>query len=64
MNEIALKAIPIVIAVVALGVMFIILRKIAKKNRIVKVRERDIPWQSLNCPSCRHSMEPGFSMAG
>ena len=49
---------------IIVGVLWLLLRKLTKENKITKLSESEIEWQEIKCPKCQHAMECGYSMAG
>lgn len=52
--------ITVIIAVVLLASI----RKISKRNSVVKLKQSEIEWIELKCPKCQKIMDTGYSFAG
>ena len=64
MNDLALLASAILTITLVLLFIWILMRRILKKNKVVQVEESSLNWKEVKCPHCATIMEEGYSFAG
>ena len=64
MNDLALLASAILTITLVLLFIWILMRRILKKNKVVQVEKSSLNWKELKCPNCERIMEEGYAFAG
>jgi len=59
-----LTIIAILITTIFTIVLLVAIRRINKKNTVVKLKKSEIEWKDLKCPKCQKVMDTGFSLPG
>ena len=64
MDIIYLTIIAVFIITIILVVLLVAIRKLNKRNTVVKIKKSEIEWKELKCPMCQKVMATGFSLPG
>ena len=64
MTDLVIRASAILTIILMLLFIWILMRKILKKNKVVSADESSLSWKELECPNCERIMEQGYAFAG
>jgi hypothetical protein len=64
MTVMTLKISAIVVVIITLVILWIMLRKLERRNKVVSLDESLLSWSEVKCPNCRQLMGQGYALAG
>ncbi len=64
MKSLALPVVAIFTIVLVLLIIWMLMKRILKKNTVVSVDEYSLSWKETRCPNCESRMEEGYAFPG
>ena len=64
MTDLVIGASAILTIILMLLFIWILMRRLLKKNKVVRVEESSLNWKEVKCPHCTTIMEHGYAFAG
>ena len=59
-----LTALSILVIAIILGVLFVSIWRLNKRNTVVELDKSEIEWANLKCPKCQGELNTGFALPG